>query len=316
MILTVTMNPAIDISTTTEKFYAEKKLRCSAPLIGPGGGGINVSKAVKELGGQTLALFPAGGLTGARLQEMLKQADIPVNAIAIKGETRENMTVTDLSLNRQYRFVMPGPEIDQNDLALTLAAIESIYPAPSFIVASGSLPSGAPEDFFARLSQICEHTGSRLIADTSGIPLEHAMNAGVYLIKPNMTELCALAGKPTLEFDSITVEARALIRKTRCHAMLVSMGPSGALLVTRDYTERIPAPPVRKINAVGAGDSVVAGVVWMLEQGNPLSAAARFGVACGTAATMNPGTALFRKEDAFHLYEWINQEMDGKRPCA
>ena len=309
MILTITLNPAIDVSTTTGKLLPEKKLRCTPPAIEPGGGGINISKAIKELKGDTVALFPAGGLNGVRLKEMLTSADIPVSVIATKGETRENVTVTDTSTNQQYRFVMPGPALEKEDLALILAAIESIQPAPSFIVASGSLPPGIPDEFFRYLADICKRTGSRLIADTSGISLQHALKAGVYLIKPNMTELCALTEKTDLAYDNIADEARKLIDKTSCQVIMISMGPSGGLLVTKNSSERIPAPAVKKLSTIGAGDSVVAGIAWMLEKGESLSAAARFGVACGTAATMNAGTALFRREDAIRLYEWINKEM-------
>ncbi|HEY8893362.1 MAG TPA: PfkB family carbohydrate kinase, partial [Niastella sp.] len=145
------------------------------------------------------------------------------------------------------------------------------------------------------------------IIDTSGAPLQLAAQEGVYLLKPNLSELCALAGTNYLELNEVNDAALEVIKRGRCEVMLVSMGPAGALLVTRNGCEYVPAPAVKKQSTVGAGDSMVAGITWMLSQGKPLREAARFGVACGTAATMNPGTQLFKKDDVYRVYNWINQ---------
>ncbi|SHN28445.1 1-phosphofructokinase family hexose kinase [Chitinophaga sp. CF418] len=307
MILTITMNPALDKSTTVEKMFPEKKLRCAQPVTEAGGGGINASKAIKELGGESLALYPAGGANGTRLQELLMSLGINSIVVPLKGETRENITVTELSHNQQFRFVMPGPALDEEDVERCLAAVEAIQPVPNIIVASGSLPPGVPNDFLARLALLCKRTGSKLIADTSGEPLLQAAGKGIYLLKPNMSELCSLAGKEYLELDNVTEEARKVIEKGYCEVLVISMGPAGALLITKDLSERISAPAVKKRTAVGAGDSMVGGMAWMLDKGEPLLAVAKFGVACGTAATMNAGTQLFKKEDVYRLYEWINR---------
>ncbi|MCF6405342.1 1-phosphofructokinase family hexose kinase [Chitinophaga filiformis] len=307
MILTITMNPALDKSTTVEKMFPEKKLRCEQPVTEAGGGGINASKAIKKLGGESVALYPAGGANGARLRELLTAADIKSIVVPLKAETRENITVTELSHNQQFRFVMPGPALDEADLQRCLAAVEAVQPVPNIVVASGSLPPGVPNDFLARLAHLCKRTGSKLIVDTSGEPLLQAARKGIYLLKPNMSELCSLAGKEYLELDEVTEEARKIIDKGYCEVLVISMGPAGALLVTRELSERISAPAVKKRTAVGAGDSMVGGMAWMLDKGEPLQAVARFGVACGTAATMNTGTQLFKKEDVYRLYEWINR---------
>lgn len=305
MILTITMNPALDKSTTVDKIFPEKKLRCAEPVTEAGGGGINASKAIRELGGESIAFYPAGGANGARLQEILTTAGIRSTVVPLKGETRENITITELSHNQQFRFVMPGPALDQEDIERCLAAIEAIQPVPNIIVASGSLPPGVPNDFLAQLAALCRRKGAKLIADTSGEPLLQAAGKGIYLLKPNMSELCSLAGKEYLELDSVTEEARKVIDKGYCEVLVISMGPAGALLVTKEMSERISAPAVKKRTAVGAGDSMVGGMAWMLDKGEPLLTAARFGVACGTAATMNAGTQLFKKEDVYRLYEWI-----------
>lgn len=301
------MNPAVDKSATTEKLIPEKKLRCSDIIIEAGGGGINVSKAIKNLGGQSLAIFPSGGVNGKLLEDYLDEEKIKYKTIPIAANTRENFTITEHSTNAQYRFVLPGSKFNKVEIDLVFKKLSLLNPAPSIIVASGSLPPGVPDDFFARLAAIAKKMKAKCIIDTSGIPLQLAAKEGVYLLKPNLSELCSLVGKDYLQLSEIDEAANQVIEQGHCEVVVVSMGPSGAIVVTKDGYERIPAPTVKKLSTVGAGDSMVGGMVWMLEQGKSIETMARFGVACGTAATMNPGTRLFRKEDVYNLYEWINK---------
>ncbi|MVT08722.1 1-phosphofructokinase family hexose kinase [Chitinophaga tropicalis] len=310
MILTITMNPAIDKSSVLDKMIPEKKLRCGQAFVEAGGGGINVSKAIKELGGESCALFPAGGLNGKLLQQLLCHAGIPSSVIGIGGETRENFTITEQSSGLQYRFVLPGPVLQGEETARCLQTITSMAPVPDIIVASGSLPPGVPDDFLAKLARYCKTEGLRLIVDTSGHPLQLAVRESIYLLKPNLTELCSLSGRSYLELDEVANVARGIIKQGYCEVMIVSMGPAGAMLVTADASEIITAPIVKRQSTVGAGDSMVAGITWMLDNGHSLYEAARFGVACGTAATMNPGTQLFKREDVYRLYQWINQQHE------
>jgi 6-phosphofructokinase 2 len=147
--------------------------------------------------------------------------------------------------------------------------------------------------------------------DTSGIPLQLAAREGVYLLKPNLAELCSLAGKESLQLDEVMIAAREIVKKGTCEVLVVSMGAAGAMLFTKDTFENIPAPIVKKLSTVGAGDSMVAGMVWMLMQNKPIAEVVRFGIACGTAATMNAGTKLFNRSDAIRLYNSIG----GANPC-
>jgi 6-phosphofructokinase 2 len=307
MIATITINPAVDKSTTLDKLIPEKKLRCSDLRIEAGGGGINVSKAIEKLGGKSLAMFPSGGANGKLLEKILLENKIPFKSIPVENETRESFTATELSTNAQYRFVMPGGNLNSTELDFCLTAITELNPLPSIIIGSGSLPPGVPDDFFARLAVISKKRGVKLIVDTSGKPLHLAAQEGVYLLKPNLSELCSLVNKDYLQMSEVDEAAKQVIRNGHCEVMVVSMGPAGAMLVTKEIHEKIPAPTVKKLSTVGAGDSMVGGMAWMLEQGKPLLEIVRFGVACGTAATMNAGTQLFKKEDVYRLYEWINQ---------
>jgi 6-phosphofructokinase 2 len=310
MIVTITMNPAVDKSTSVNKLVPEKKLRCAEMITEAGGGGINVSKAIKELGGESLAVFPSGGMNGQLIENYLKEKKINYKTIPVKHETRENMVVRETDTNAQFRFVMPGAALSEQEAHACIELLQQLQPAPSFIVASGSLPPGLPENFFGQLAAIAKKLNAKYIIDTSGKPLQLAAKEGVYLLKPNLSELCSLVGKQHLELNEVDDAAMEVIREGRCEVMVVSMGPSGALLVTKDSCEHVPTPTVKKQSTVGAGDSMVAGMVWKLSQGRSLRETVHFGVACGTAATMNPGTQLFKKEDADRLHKWIDTYAD------
>lgn len=310
MIVTITMNPAVDKSTTINKLAPEKKLRCTALITEAGGGGINISKAIKELGGESLAVFPSGGMNGKLLENYLTEKHINFKSMPVAHETRENIVVRETDTNSQFRFVMPGAPLTEKEAQSCFDLLQQIQPRPTCIVASGSLPPGLPENFFGKLAQLAKQLNARFIIDTSGKPLQLAAKEGVYLLKPNLSELCALVGKEHLEVNEVDDAAMEIIKQGSCEVMVVSMGPSGALMITKDGGEHVPTPTVQKQSTVGAGDSMVAGMVWMLEQGKSLSEMVRFGVACGTAATMNPGTQLFKKEDVYRLYEWINKYAD------
>jgi 6-phosphofructokinase 2 len=307
MIVTITLNPAVDKSTTIDKLIPEKKLRCSEMVVEAGGGGINVSKAIKKLGGQSLAIFPSGGVNGSVLEKSLTQLGIDFQPIPEEAETRENIVVTETSTNAQYRFVLPGAPVSQNMLAQIESSLKALAEKPSTIIASGSLPPGVDNDFYARLARIANEMKCRFILDTSGEPLELALKEGLFLIKPNLHELSMLAGKKHLELNEVDDAAMEIIKSGRCEIIIVSLGPSGALLVTKQGYEHVPAPSVRKLSTVGAGDSMVAGIAWMIEQGKSWKESVRFGVACGTASTMNPGTHLFDVDSVQQLYNWINR---------
>lgn len=302
MIVTVTMNPAADKSTSVNKLLAEKKMRCSEMITEAGGGGINVSKALKELGSDSLAIFPSGGINGKLIEKFLQRLNINYKTIPIEKETRENIVVRDNDTNLQYRFVMPGASLTEQEAQSCLQIVQQLQPAPDYIVASGSLPPGLPENYFAFLAKIAKQLHARFILDTSGMPLQMAAKEGVYLLKPNLSELCTLAGVNYLQLNEVNDAALSVIKQGQCEVMVVSMGPAGALLVTHNGSEQVSAPTVKKQSTVGAGDSMVAGMVFMLSRGRPLQETVRFGVACGTAATMNPGTRLFRKEDVYRLF--------------
>lgn len=302
-IVTLTLNPALDKSTETERLVPEQKLRCSTLQVDAGGGGINVSKGIAKLGGQSTAVFPSGGYNGQVLREILEQSGVQTAVVPVTGDTRENLSVTESSTNLQYRFTLPGLDITEKQANECLETIRTLQ--PQILVASGSLPPGLPETYFEQVAILAKDLGARLVLDTSGAPLQAAANEGLYMLKPNLAELSALAGVKSLTIHQVDDAALKIIHQGKCEVVVVSLGPQGALLVSRDGFEHIPAPTVLKQSTVGAGDSMVAGMVWALSQGKSLREMAQWGVACGTAATLNRGTQLFKLEDVLRLLQWV-----------
>lgn len=302
-ILTVTLNPALDKSTIVGSLQPDKKLRCADPVFEAGGGGINVARAVARLGGSALPLYFSGGAAGKRITTLLEKEGIAGMAVEIAGETRETLNVTDKSSGKQYRFVMPGPSVTAAECGNLLSMVRDAMKGTDYLVVSGSPPSGVRPGFYKTLAETAREHDARLIVDISGEGLQHALQAGVYLAKPNLGELAAYAGVEKLQETDAVNAARDVIGKGSCQVMVISMGESGALLVTDHIAERIAAPIVKRVSTVGAGDSMVAGIVLALQRGADVRTAARFGIACGTAATLNPGTALCKKEDAERLFQ-------------
>jgi 6-phosphofructokinase 2 len=300
-IVTITVNPALDKTTEVESMIPDKKLRCVEPKVDPGGGGINVSRAIKKLGGDSTAIYLAGGPVGNCLKELLEKEGVRQNIITTQATTRENIMVVDLATNNQYRFNLPGKPILESEYEQVLTELDTTIPTPDFIVASGSLAPGMPNDFYARIAQKAKEINAKFILDTSGEALKAAAGLGVYLLKPNYNELCELTGHDKEEVVDIKALAREVIAKGFCEVVVVSMGAKGAMLLTKDELYQASAPKVPKRSTVGAGDSLVAGITFSIAQGKPLKEALKFGVACGTAATMNHGTDLFKVNDVEKL---------------
>ncbi len=303
-ILTITFGPCIDKSFSVKELIAEKKLRSSIPKIEPGGGGINVARVLRRLGANAIALYPSGGYTGRALDELIAKEQIPAVPVKTKNETRENIIVLETSTNKQFRFTMPATSLSEKEVVRILEHIERLKKL-EFIVVSGGLPPDISPLLFNRIHGIAGKKGAKLIVDTSGEMLKHAVDAGVYLIKPSISELAGLAGKECPSADEIAYEAKRIIRTKKCEIVVVSMGQAGAMLITGDKKISIIPPAVEIKSTVGAGDSMVAGIVFALSKGKNIETAVQYGVACGTATTLNSGTELCHVEDVERLFNQI-----------
>jgi 6-phosphofructokinase 2 len=306
-IITITFNPALDKSITVRELIPERKLKCSVPVYEPGGGGINVSRAIKKLGGESVAVYLAGGFAGEEITRLLAEEHIKTTALDIHNLTRENLIVTDLGNHKQYLFDLPGPQVDEHEWKACLQVIEYTTNV-EFLVVSGSLSPGVSPDIFKHLALMARQKNAKLIVDTSGAALAAALNAGVYLIKPNLKEMGLLAEKKEINEVLATDFAKELIRDGKCEVVVLSLGGSGAVLVNKEIVVHIHPPEVEIKSTVGAGDSLLAGIVLSLENKKSLEEAVKYGVACGTAATMNPGTELCTKKQADHLYQVMSSK--------
>ena len=300
-IATITINPAVDIFVNVERVEATKKLRCSAPKRDPGGGGINVARAAHRLGGRVVAIYPAGGALGKLLHRLVEREGIDSVTTPSHVETRENFTAYEEESGQQYRFVLPGSTLHKAEWEACLEKLATLPDRPKIVVASGSIPPGVPEDFFARVARHAKSLGARMVLDTSGPALKAALAEGVSLIKPNLSEFSDFAGAALSRDQDRIAAARKLIADKRVEAVALTLGDDGALLVTADGAWRSAPLHVEVVSAVGAGDSFLGGMVAALAGGERLEHAFRVGVAAGSAAVMRPGTELCHEEDVHRL---------------
>lgn len=303
--VTVTLNPAIDVSATVERIAPFHKLRCTSALRDPGGGGINVARALQRWGSDVAAIYPAGGPTGKLLERLAAGEGIRSLAVETDGDTREDFTVFEEATRKQYRFVFPGAPLDKAGWEGCREALGRELPGARFLVGSGSLPPGAPTDAYARLSQMAKEKGARAVIDTSGLSLKHALEEGLYLIKPNLRELRELTAKK-LTGDAERLQAcRELVDSGKVEIVTLTLGKEGAIASTRERAWRARAPDIEPVSTVGAGDSFLAGMLWKLAAGEDAGRALQFAVAAGTAALLAPGTALCRPADVERLFDQV-----------
>lgn len=305
-ILTITLNPALDIATSCDALLPSHKLRCAHAEHFPGGGGINVARVIQRLGGDCLALYLAGGVVGQRLHDLLAAEHVTSHRIAIINETRESFSVRETRTGREYRFVLPGPDVSVQEWQACVDYLASIEPAPRYVVLSGSLPPGLPDDSYAQLVTLAGARGARVALDSSGPPLAAALNRGVYLVKPSLREMSELLGRQLDHEEQWLAGARQLIDHGITTMVALTMGDQGALLVTSQGAWRAQALQVSVKSTTGAGDSFLASLVWALSGDLAPAEALRHGVAAGSAALLQGGTRLCQTDDMFALLAQVN----------
>jgi 6-phosphofructokinase 2 len=298
-ILTIALNPAVDISSETETVRPTRKIRTSKTRHDPGGGGINVARVITTLGGEAEALFLAGGEIGSLLDTLLEKEGIDRYLVPITSQTRISFMVRELGTGLEYRFIPEGPAVRDDELHRCLDLVASHQ--GRYVVASGSLPTCAPSDAYARMAVIAAARGAKFILDTSGVGLRTTLEQScVFLVKPSLDELEQLVGQ-RLDEKGVRQAACDIVARGRAELVAVTMGADGALLASADGVLRLPAIHVRVRSAVGAGDSFLGAMTWALLEGKTPEEAFRLGVVAGAAAVMTPGTQLCRREDVLHL---------------
>lgn len=300
-IVTLTVNPAVDLSAQAVSVQPGHKIRTFDERYDPGGGGINVARVIRELGGETLAFFASGGVTGRFVEQMLTQGKVPWQAVLIGGSCRISVTVHDKSTGQEYRFVPQGPKLTTAECCNILETLSGVE--ADWIVASGSLAPGMPADFYAKVAGTAAGLGARFALDTSGSALAASLGHGIFLLKPSLSELETIVGRKVRDLGSQMDEAKRLAQSGAAEMIALTLGSDGAILATSDRAFHLPAPPVTERTGVGAGDSFLAGLVFALARGQPAEKALGLAVACGAAAVQGSGTAQVKRADVASLLD-------------
>jgi 6-phosphofructokinase 2 len=305
-IVTLTMNPSLDLATEVAQVRPNQKLRCAPALRDPGGGGINVARAIHKLGGQALAVYLNGGAAGVQIQHLLDGEKVSQLQIPIEGIVRENFLVRDQESDQNFRFVLPGPNLseeEQQNIIDKLGQLEA-----NFLVASGSLPGNVAMDFYARLAQRVQDRQMKFVLDTSSADaVRAACEQGIYLLRSNFREFCELIGDEPKSSAELEERAKQMVDRGGVEVLIITRGSEGALLCdNKKRIYRAKSPQVKVVNPRGAGDSFVAALILKLTQTQSLSQALPYAVAAGAAAQLTPGTELARCEDVERLYAEIH----------
>lgn len=299
-IVTLTPNPAVDVATGCDAVEPNRKLRCSAPRVDPGGGGINVSRVIGRLGGRTRAIFTQGGVTGERLVLAIREEGIEIDPIEVSSPTRESFTVTEKGTGNLFRFVMPGNPIRPEEGRALVDRFEMHLAGASLAVGSGSLPQGVPDDFWGDVARRARGAGRPFVLDTSQA-IGPALEVGVTILRFNHNEIVDLAGSKLAWPGEMAQWCRELVAGGGAETVIVTHGADGALLTDRDGHVLSRPPKVTATSAVGAGDSFIAGLTFALVRGDRPEEALRLAMVSASAALITSGTELARSEDIERL---------------
>ncbi len=304
-IITITLSPCIDKSTEVDKFIPEKKLKCSYPMLEAGGGGINVSRALKNFGAHSICAYIAGGYTGQLFNQMVFHEGLGSFIVDSPLHTRENFIVFEKQTHLQFRFGMPVNDVKEKEWR---AIIRFLHQQKNvrYLILSGSISEKISPFFFKELNSFVKQSGCLLIADTSGLALKQVLQTGAYLIKPNLNEFSSLFKTPIKGYKEIVKQGKKIISKNKIKNIIVSLGGDGAILITAEKSILFKTLPLKIKSTVGAGDSMVAGTVFKLNQGHDISESVKFGVACGAATTLTPGTQLCDMASATRMFKKVS----------
>jgi 6-phosphofructokinase 2 len=306
-ILTLSLNPTIDVSSEADVVRPTHKTRTENETFEPGGGGINVARVVRELGGEVVAVCLAGGASGVLLDELLARIELPRRMIHISGNTRIALMVFEKSTGLEYRFIPSGPRIAADEIEACLAAIRDTE--FDCLVASGSVPAGCEPDILARVGAIAAERSVPFVLDSSNSGLTETVGrTPIHLVKPSLNEFQAYIGRKLKGAAEVGAAALELVGEGKADIIAVTLGMDGAVVASREGAIRVVAPKVETRSAVGAGDSFVAGMTVALLEGRGIEDAALLGTAAGAAAALNPGTGVCAFADIMRLYGALRED--------
>lgn len=294
------MNPTLDVATRVKRLVNHEKLRCESEAEQVGGGGINVAQVTHSLGAQSTAAFTSGGWRGNEISTRLLADGIRCLPMPIAGESRQCFTVYESSTNQEYRFILPGPTLSEQEWQQCLTDIVQAAQSADWLVLSGSLPPGVPADFYRRVVDRLgdRHARSmRVAVDTSGQALQEALQGELDLIKPSREELEQITGLTLITLQDCVAACQMLQASYRIHTIAVSLGEQGALVMRGDTCLNVSPLQVTVTSTVGAGDSFVGGFIWAISQNMDLADCARVATAAAAAALQTQGKLQFNSPD-------------------
>jgi len=304
VIATITLNPSLDRRVTVHGLMVDESNRWTSSHLYAGGKGIDVSRAIHEMGGRTIAYGFIGGHEGRTLEVLLDEEGVPFSFTPIEQETRTNFIILDSRISRQTIINAPGPHISKKEFERFSRKMRGIYPSPALIVAGGSVPPGIPVNIYHDIVTEAKGFEIRAIVDSEGQWLEEAIKAKPYLIKPNVREAKGLL-RIELPDEEAIVKAALKLVKMGIEVVVISRGKDGIITATKEQIVKAVPPPVKVRSAVGAGDCTIAGLALKLAHNEPLIEACRLAVAMGTAAVLTPGTELCHRADVEELLPQI-----------
>jgi 1-phosphofructokinase family hexose kinase len=307
MIYTVTLNPAIDRELTVSDIQFDTVLRATSCQVDVGGKGFNVSRMLLSLGAQSCALGFVGGKSGEFLEEGLNALGIQTIFVRVAGETRTNISIVTTDHDRYLKVNEPGPEIPVRRQQEFFTRIQNQVKPGDWWVLAGSLPPGVSDSVYSEMIQILKSGGAHTILDTSGKALKYGCQAGAFLVKPNGYEAEILSGI-AIQNPRSAVQAASRIQEMGVSNVIISLGKDGAVLSNDQGNWLAHSPKIEESNPIGAGDSLVGGVVWALNSGHNLKEALCWGVACGAASASQVGTKVGSRSLVENLYNLIEIE--------
>ncbi len=296
MITTVTINPSLDENIIVHGLMVDETNRWTSLRRYAGGKGINVSRAIREMGGRTMAYGFIGGPDGRTVEILLDEGGVPFSFTPIEQETRTNFIITDTKTSRQTSIDAPGPHISRKELERFHRKIREMYPKPALMIVGGSVPPGVPVDIYYDIISEANSHGIRCILDSGEQWLEEGIKAKPFLIKPNIREARELL-KVELSTEEAIIKAALSLVEVGIEVIVISRGRDGIIAATKGKILKAVAPPVKIRSAVGAGDCTIAGLALKLANKGSLIEACRLAVAMGTAAVLTPGTELCHRAD-------------------
>jgi len=307
MIYTITLNPAVDRELVVPQIVFNSVLRAAEWRVDLGGKGFNVSRMLLALGQPSIALGFAGGNSGAFLQQGLEDLGIATDFVWVAGETRTNVSIVTSNRERYVKVNEPGPAVSPQNVQQLLAQITGLVKEGDWWVLSGSLPPGAPAALYAQIIDIIQGAGAAALLDSSGDALHRGCKAGPYMAKPNEVEAGQLSRLPVGNTAEIAAAAKT-IQQMGVHQVLISLGKQGVLWAGEGQNWLVDTPQIEEKNPIGAGDSLLGGVVWGLAQGLPPEEAIRWGVASGAATAAQSGTAVGTREEVERLLGQVRMQ--------